>query len=186
MASLQVGAGRGFRPPDIDGTRPAVWARHYKGARGAHLESKERREGEITMSKLKMFLAGSTLAATLAASPLASAAVYTAPVTAMGVTHCSAGSPAGWKVIPWIKFAGFYWIVDDWIDFINNGPSGTSDFYQSTLTPMFISVAQQSFQTGAQVTGGCLSGSGMSNCTNINWCGDGRTYWNIDSLSLGN
>src|SRR6266404_5913570 len=53
----------------------------------------------------KIILTGAVLGC-LASARDASANIYTAPVTAMGVAHCTGGSPGGWKVVPWVRFAG--------------------------------------------------------------------------------
>jgi hypothetical protein len=118
------------------------------------------------------------IAGALFSSRLALAGTYTAPVTAMGVAHCPGGTPAGWLVISWIKFAGFYWNIG-WMD----ETSGSTLPDKSTNVS---NIAQTSFTTGENVTGGCVGGAGMSNCASSSICGDGRTYWLLDNLQLGN
>jgi hypothetical protein len=130
----------------------------------------------------KIILTGAVLGY-LASARDASANVYTGTVTGMGVTHCTGGSPAGKAVIPWIKFAGFYWAIND-LSLYNY--TTTTGYYQSSASTNASAIAQASLTTGMSVTGGCVSGTGMSNCASINWCGDGRTYWQIDNLQLGN
>jgi hypothetical protein len=164
------------------GAPPAI--RQSRPARGcARPDSKQQEAHMFTNSILRKIILTGAVLGCLASAREASANLYTAPITAMGVAHCTGGSPAGWKVIPWVKFSGYYWSINELSLYNYKGSTG---YYESADTTHASAIAQVAMMTGQVITGGCVSGTGMSNCANLNWCGDGRTYYQLDSIQLGN
>lgn len=135
----------------------------------------------MTYSKVQKIVSGAALIGLFGLSSSAFAGTYTGQVTAMGVTHCTTSTTSAQRVIPWIKFAGFFWTLEP-IDFYNWTSAG---YYQSSVSTQISSMAEYSLATGNALTGGCLNGTAMSNCASVSGCGDGRTYWYLDVLTAG-
>ena len=129
----------------------------------------------------KIILTGAVLGC-LASAREASASMYYGPLTAMGVAHCTGGTPGGKVVIPWVKFGGYYWSINE-VSLYNY--TSNTGYYQSAASAHVSAVAQTAMTTGQNVTGGCVVGTGMSNCASTSLCGDGRIYYQLDSIQIG-